>query len=65
MQLVFWLVPNMISSIAMFSMMGFFLGPFFAAVSLKPLVCTGGDADENRGFRLLREYCRGRFSLLL
>ena len=33
MQLVFWLVPNMISSIAMFSMMGFFLGPFFAAVS--------------------------------
>jgi len=31
MQLVFWLVPNLISSIAMFSMMGFFLGPFFAA----------------------------------
>jgi len=30
-QLVFWLVPNLISSIAMFSIMGFFLGPFFAA----------------------------------
>lgn len=33
MQLVFWLVPNLFSSIVMFSMMGFFLGPFFAAVS--------------------------------
>ncbi|CZR50282.1 related to tetracycline resistance proteins [Phialocephala subalpina] len=30
-QLVFWFVPNLISSIAMFSIMGFFLGPFFAA----------------------------------
>lgn len=32
-QLIFWFVPNLISSIAMFSIMGFFLGPFFAAVS--------------------------------
>jgi fucose permease len=32
-QLVFWLVPNLISSIVVFSVMGFFLGPFFAAVS--------------------------------
>ncbi len=32
-QLVFWLVPDMISSIVVFSIMGFFLGPFFAAVS--------------------------------
>lgn len=30
-QLVFWLVPNLVSSIVMFSIMGFFLGPFFAA----------------------------------
>lgn len=30
-QLVFWLVPNLMSSIVMFSIMGFFLGPFFAA----------------------------------
>ncbi|PMD43832.1 putative MFS transporter [Hyaloscypha variabilis F] len=30
-QLVFWLVPNLISSIVVFSLMGFFLGPFFAA----------------------------------
>jgi fucose permease len=35
MQLVFWLLPNMISSIAMFSAMGFLLGPFFTAVSLR------------------------------
>jgi fucose permease len=32
MQLVFWLVPNIISSAVVFSFMGFFLGPFFAAV---------------------------------
>lgn len=32
-QLVFWLVPNIVSSAVMFSLMGFFLGPFFAAVS--------------------------------
>lgn len=32
MQLVFWLVPNIISSAVAFSFMGFFLGPFFAAV---------------------------------
>ena len=35
-QLVFWLVPNLISSIVVFSLMGFFLGPFFAAVSYHP-----------------------------
>ncbi|RFU35480.1 hypothetical protein B7463_g876, partial [Scytalidium lignicola] len=29
-QLIFWLVPNLISSIVMFSIMGFFLGPCFA-----------------------------------
>jgi fucose permease len=33
MQLVFWLVPNVVSSAVTFSVMGFFLGPFFAAVS--------------------------------
>jgi fucose permease len=33
MQLIFWLVPNIISSAVVFSVMGFFLGPFFAAVS--------------------------------
>jgi hypothetical protein len=32
-QLLFWLVPSLTSSIIMFSIMGFFLGPFFAAVS--------------------------------
>lgn len=37
-QLVFWFVPNLVSSIAMFSAMGFFLGPFFAAVSCLNLV---------------------------
>jgi fucose permease len=35
-QLVFRLVPNLISSIVVFSVMGFFLGPFFAAVSHHP-----------------------------
>jgi hypothetical protein len=30
------LVPNLISSIVVFSVMGFFLGPFFAAVSYHP-----------------------------
>jgi hypothetical protein len=34
MQLIFWLVPNIISSAVVFSIMGFFLGPFFAAVGL-------------------------------
>lgn len=33
MQLVFWLVPNVVSGAVAFSVMGFFLGPFFAAVS--------------------------------
>jgi fucose permease len=32
-QLVFWLVPNIVSSAVAFSLMGFLLGPFFAAVS--------------------------------
>lgn len=32
-QMIFWLVPNLISSIVMFSIMGFFLGPCFATVS--------------------------------
>jgi fucose permease len=35
-QLVFWLVPNLVSSIVVFAVMGFFLGPFFAAVSHHP-----------------------------
>ena len=39
-QLVFWLVPNLISSIAVFSIMGFFLGPYFAAVSPSRRACT-------------------------
>jgi fucose permease len=34
MQLVFWLVPNIISSAVSFSIMGFFLGPFFVAVGV-------------------------------
>jgi fucose permease len=34
MQLIFWLVPNIISNAVVFSFMGFFLGPFFAAVCL-------------------------------
>jgi fucose permease len=33
MQLIFWLVPNIISSAVAFSLMGFLLGPSFAAVS--------------------------------
>jgi len=33
MQLIFWLVPNIISSAVAFSFMGFLLGPFFASVS--------------------------------
>lgn len=37
-QLIFWLVPNLISSIAMFSIMGFFMGPFFAAVGVVVLL---------------------------
>jgi hypothetical protein len=34
MRLVFWLVPDMVSSVVMFSLVGFFLGPFFAAVNV-------------------------------
>lgn len=37
-QLVFWLVPNLVSSVVVFSAMGFFLGPYFAAVSLCEVV---------------------------
>ena len=33
MQLIFWLVPNIISSAVAFSLMGFLLGPSFAGVS--------------------------------
>lgn len=29
-QLLFWLVPNLIASAVAFSLMGFFFGPFFA-----------------------------------
>jgi fucose permease len=32
MQLIFWLVPNIISSAVAFSLMGFLLGPAFAGV---------------------------------
>jgi fucose permease len=39
MQLVFWLVPNIISSAVSFSIMGFFLGPFFVAVGLHTNFC--------------------------
>jgi len=32
MQLVFWLVKDLATTIVMFSLMGFLMGPFFAAV---------------------------------
>jgi MFS family permease len=32
-QLVFWLVPSLVASVVTFTLMGLFLGPFFAAVS--------------------------------
>lgn len=37
MQLIFWLVPNVISSAVAFSLMGFLLGPAFAGVSWNSL----------------------------
>jgi hypothetical protein len=46
MQLVFWLVPNMVSSIMMFSLMGFFLGPFFAAVNVPTRLTSRVYADN-------------------
>jgi fucose permease len=38
MQLIFWLVPNIISSSVAFSLLGFFLGPQFAGVGFRQLI---------------------------
>lgn len=46
-QLLFWLVPNIIANATALSLMGFFYGPFFATVSLlsgkasNPILLTG------------------------
>ncbi len=38
-QLVFWLVPNIIAAAVTFSLIGFFLGPFFPAVVATSYLC--------------------------
>ena len=58
-QLIFWLVPNMISSIIVFSIMGFLLGPFFAAVSHVIYRQASSEKETNsrsREFLSAREY---------
>lgn len=42
-QLVFWLVPNIIANAVALSIMGFFSGPFFATVSDHPGQYVGGN----------------------
>lgn len=37
-QLVFWLVPNIIAGATALSIMGFFQGPFFATVSIEDVM---------------------------
>jgi hypothetical protein len=49
MQMVFWLVPNIISSAVSFSIMGFFLGPFFVAVGLHRKFCRNITNDMHAG----------------
>ncbi|TVY23261.1 Bypass of stop codon protein [Lachnellula hyalina] len=44
MQLVFWLVKDLATTIVMFSLMGFLMGPFFAAVGLIFLTAQAGAA---------------------
>lgn len=39
-QLVFWLVPNLISSVVSISLLGFFFGPMFATVSTLATIRT-------------------------
>lgn len=38
-QLVFWLVPNIIAGATALSIMGFFQGPFFATVGVESGLC--------------------------
>lgn len=65
-QLVFWLVPNIISGAVVFSFMGFFLGPFFAAVMLPPKISirpiSTNYACVSRASRLLRDFSRNIFN---
>lgn len=52
-QLVFWLVPNIIAGATALSIMGFFQGPFFATVSVEAGICE----DEY--------YCTGKSLMML
>lgn len=45
-QLVFWLVPNIIAGATALSIMGFFQGPFFATVSARSGFRDGQDCIE-------------------
>lgn len=38
-QVVFWLVPNIVAGATALSIMGFFQGPFFATVSIESAMC--------------------------
>ena len=67
-QIVFWLVPNIIAGATALSIMGFFQGPFFATVSIDAGVCenerhrTGKSLMmlRRRGFQSHRNFSRGK-----
>lgn len=72
-QLVFWLVPNIIAGATALSIMGFFQGPFFATVSneayLGIFAVVGTVVLEDlltmlgrRGFQLRRRFSHGKSS---
>lgn len=69
-QLVFWLVPNIIAGATALSIMGFFQGPFFATVSDDACVCDEPSSHArqaliilgHRESRLRRRYFHGRSS---
>lgn len=69
MQLVFWLVPNIVSTIAMFTVIGFLTGPFFATVSLTILLSTLGRVLDiylkaSRGCQWHLRFSRNKYNIL-
>lgn len=62
-QLVFWLVPNIVSSAVAFSLMGFLLGPFFAAVRF-PIVWFQLTHSASRAYLWRHGFFQGMFNLL-
>ena len=50
-QLVFWLEPSIVADVVVFSLMGFFFGPFFPTVSFPNTLPTGSRLTTIRASR--------------